>query len=143
MSRFKKFFITLSLILLPISLASCSSDSSNDVSEILEELPGSFFNSPEINLVKTGSIKACPYSTLGDMADAFFENPKWREFESDSGITVVELTGELSYSGLPATALIQFEVFGSTFETSYLGINDVDQNRLVLAGLLSKMCEAV
>lgn len=143
MLRLRKLSVALSLLVLSTTLVSCSSDSSGNTSEILENLPGSFFDSPEVNLVKTGSVKACPYSTLGEMAEAFFQNPKWREFESDSGITVVELTGELSYSGLPATALIQFEVFDSTFEISYLGINDVDQNRLVLAGLLSKMCEAV
>jgi hypothetical protein len=143
MSKFRNLSLTLYLLLLPIALTSCSSDNSEKTSGILEDLPGSFFDSSEINLVKNGSVKACPYSTLSEMADAFFENPNWRDFQSDSGITVVELTGELSYSGLPATALIQFEVFGSTFETSYMGINGVDQNRLVLAGLLTKMCEAV
>lgn len=42
-----------------------------------------------------------------------------------------------------ATALIQFEVYGSTFEASYLGINSVDQNLFSLSALLTKMCEAV
>jgi hypothetical protein len=77
------------------------------------------------------------------MAEAFFDNPNWSDFPSNSGGTVVELSGELTYSGLPATALIQFDVYGSTFEASYLGINDADQNLLVLSALFIKMCEAV
>jgi hypothetical protein len=76
------------------------------------------------------------------MADAFMSNPSWRAFTSLSGSKVVELSGGISYSSLPATAVIQFEVFGSTFEISYLGINDIDQNKLVLSALLTKMCDA-
>jgi hypothetical protein len=124
-------------------LTSCSSEDSVSAGDILEELPGSFFESSEISQVKNGTVKACPYATLGDMADAFFDNPRWSDFPSSSGGTVVELSGELTYSGLPATALIQFDVYGSTFEASYLGINDIDQNLLVLSALLTKMCEAV
>jgi hypothetical protein len=88
-------------------------------------------------------VQACPFSTLGEMAEAFMSNPSWSDFTSNTGTAVVELTGQISYSGLPATAVIQFEVFGSTFETSYLGINGIDQNKLVLSALLSKMCDAV
>ena len=76
------------------------------------------------------------------MADAFMSGPSWTDFPSDSGGTVVELTGEISYDGYPSTALIQFDLSGGSFEASYLGINDVDQSLITLNVLLNKMCEA-
>jgi hypothetical protein len=76
------------------------------------------------------------------MADAFMTNPSWRDFPSTTGSTVVELTGEISYDGYPADALIQFDLSGGSFEAVYLGINDVDQSRLLLSALLTKMCDA-
>jgi hypothetical protein len=69
-------------------------------------------------------------------------NPSWRDFPSTSGGTVVELTGEISYDGYPADALIQFDLSGGSFEAVYLGINDVDQSMLMLSSLLNKMCDA-
>lgn len=139
----KKLLVILFVLALPVAVTSCSSEDTKSAAEILEQLPNSFFESSEVSLVKTGTVKACPYSTLGEMADAFFDDPSWNDFPSDSGGTVVELSGGLSYSGLPAIALIQFEVYGSTFEASYLGINSVDQNLFTLSALLTKMCEAV
>jgi hypothetical protein len=76
------------------------------------------------------------------MAEAFMSNPSWRDFPSTSGGTVVELTGEISYDGYPADALIQFDLSGGSFEAVYLGINDVDQSMLMLSSLLNKMCDA-
>jgi hypothetical protein len=76
------------------------------------------------------------------MAEAFMSNPSWRDFPSTSGGTVVELTGEISYDGYPADALIQFNLSGGSFEAVYLGINDVDQSMLMLSSLLNKMCDA-
>jgi hypothetical protein len=76
------------------------------------------------------------------MADAFMSGPNWTDFPSDSGGTIVELTGEISYDGYPSTALIQFELSGASFEASYLGINDVDQSLITLNVLLGKMCDA-
>ena len=139
----KKLLVALFVLALPVSVTSCSSEDNKSAAEILEQLPNSFFESSEVSLVKAGTVKACPYSTLGEMADAFFDDPSWSDFPSDLGGTVVELSGGLSYSGLPATALIQFEVYGSTFEANYLGINGVDQNLFMLSAILTKMCEAV
>ena len=128
-------------IFLVVSLSACNSNSGSD-SSIGNAVSNIFNSSPNVNLVKEGNIQSCPTATLGQMADAFMSDPSWREFSSTSGGTVVELTGQISYEGLPATATIQFEVTGDTFKAVYLGINDVDQSLFVLSGLLSKMCAA-
>jgi hypothetical protein len=96
-----------------------------------------------VSSVKDASLSSCPLATLGQMADAFMTNPSWSDFPSTSGGTVVELKGEISYDGYPAEALIQFDLSGGSFEAVYLGINGVDQNRLVLSALLTKMCNSV
>ena len=92
--------------------------------------------------VKDSYVQACSTATLGEMADAFMSDPQWRDFQGTSGNTIVELSGGISYDGMPADALIQFEISGGSFEAVYLGINSVDQNMLVLSALLNKMCDA-
>lgn len=130
------------LALIPLLLAGCSSSSSSDASDVSSDLLDYFTESANVSSVKDGSIGSCPSATLGQMADAFMTNPSWRDFPSTSGGTVVELTGEISYDGFPAEALIQFDLSGGSFEAVYLGINNVDQSRLVLSALLNKMCES-
>ena len=105
----------------------------------IADLLGDSYN---VSFVKDSYVEACPTATLGEMADAFMPGPRWRDFESTSGTTIVELTGGISYDGLPAEALIQFEISGGSFEAVYLGINDLDQSLLVLSVLLGKMCDA-
>ena len=133
-------FLPVIFLLLGLLTSCSSSDSSaNSVTNAINDV---FNSSPNVDLVKNGNVQACSTATLGQMADAFMSNPSWREFTSVSGGTVVELTGEISYQGMPATAKIQFEVTGGTFKAVYLGINDVDQNLFTLSGLLDKMCAA-
>lgn len=136
--RKKPIYVLLALI--PLLLAGCSS--SSDASDVSSDLLDYFTESANVSSVKDGSIGSCPSATLGQMADAFMTNPSWRDFPSTSGGTVVELTGEISYDGFPAEALIQFDLSGGSFEAVYLGINNVDQSRLVLSALLNKMCES-
>lgn len=93
--------------------------------------------------VKEGRVKACPTKTLEMMAEDFFGSPTWYEFESTTGKTVVEVSGTLSYQGLPADATIQFVVDSlGGFEATYLEVDGDPQNLLVLAGLFDKMCAA-
>ena len=99
---------------------------------------------PNVVRVRDSYVKACPTATLGEMADAFLGNPTWESFDAVTGETVVELNGEMSYSGLPAQAKLQFTVtdFGSSFDTSFFSINGEGQGVLVISALLTKMCEA-
>ena len=140
--KMRKRPIYVLLAVVSLLLAGCSSSSSSDSSDVSSDLLDYFTESANVSSVKDGSLGSCPSATLGEMADAFMTNPSWRDFPSTTGGTVVELTGEISYDGLPADALIQFDLSGGSFEAVYLGINDVDQNRLVLSALLTKMCNA-
>ena len=134
----RPIYVLLAVVSLLLAGCSSSSDSSDTSSDLLDY----FTESANVSSVKDASLSSCPSATLGQMADAFMTNPSWRDFPSTTGGTVVELTGEISYDGLPADALIQFDLSGGSFEAVYLGINDVDQSRLVLSALLTKMCNA-
>ena len=139
-SKLSKRPIYILLAIVPLLLAGCSS--SSDSSDASSDLLDYFTESANVSSVKDASLGSCPSATLGQMADAFMTNPSWRDFPSTTGGTVVELTGEISYDGLPADALIQFDLSGGSFEAVYLGINNVDQSLLVLSALLTKMCDA-
>ncbi len=141
-STMSKRPIYVLLAVISLLLAGCSSSSSSDASDATSDLLDYFTESSNVLSVKDASISSCPSATLGQMADAFMTNPSWRDFPSTSGGTVVELTGEISYDGFPADALIQFDLSGGSFEAVYLGINNVDQSLLVLSALLNKMCDA-
>ena len=141
-STMSKRPIYVLLAVISLLLAGCSSSSSSDASDATSDLLDYFTESANVSSVKDASISSCPSATLGQMADAFMTNPSWRDFPSTSGGTVVELTGEISYDGFPADALIQFDLSGGSFEAVYLGINTVDQSLLVLSALLNKMCDA-
>jgi len=134
----RPIYILLSIFALLLAGCSSSSDSSDASSDLLDY----FTESANVSSVKDASLSSCPSATLGQMADAFMTNPSWRDFPSTTGGTVVELTGEISYDGLPADALIQFDLSGGSFEAVYLGINNVDQSMLMLSSLLNKMCDA-
>ncbi len=134
----RPIYILLAIVSLLLAGCSSSSDSSDTSSDLLDY----FTESANVLSVKDASLGSCPSATLGQMADAFMTNPSLRDFPSTTGSTVVELTGEISYDGLPADALIQFDLSGGSFEAVYLGINNVDQSRLVLSALLTKMCDA-
>lgn len=144
-SDMRKNSLALSVITaLCIALTGCSStsDSADSDTDILSDINNLFSDSATVSQVKNGYVEACSTASLGVMADSFLANPSWREFTSDSGGTVVELTGGMTYDGYPADALIQFDVSSYSFEATYLGINNVDQSLLTLSALLNKMCDA-
>ena len=138
MAAFQRLFIAGALIL---GLTGCSS--SSPASEVIDALD-TFSESSVVTFVRTGTIEACPSATMGEMADAFMSYPQWTDFVSDTGETVVELEGEITYDGLPATARVQFVVDepAGTFSAEWLGINDEGQGLITLSALLNNMCEA-
>jgi hypothetical protein len=124
-------------------LSGCAGSSDSSTGDRwTEEALDLFADSANVSLVKNSSIKACPTATLDEMANGFMSSPSWSEFTSTTGTTVVELTGEISYDGLPATALIQFEISAGTFEAKYLSIADEPQSLIALNVLFNKMCES-
>lgn len=137
-----KLLLMISAVLIPLLLAGCSGSSSSDSSDTFSDPLDYFTDSANVLSVKDASLTSCPSATLGQMADAFMSNPSWTDFPSSTGSTIVELTGGMTYDGYPADAVIQFDLSGGSFEAVYLGINDVDQSRIMLSALLTKMCNA-
>jgi hypothetical protein len=142
MAKNRTAILLISAVLIPLMLSGCSRSSSSDTSDVFSDPLDYFTDSANVLSVKDASLSSCPSATLGQMADSFMSNPSWTDFPSTTGTTVVELSGEISYDGYPADALIQFDLDGYSFEAVYLGINGVDQSMLVLNGLLTKMCDA-
>jgi outer membrane protein assembly factor BamE (lipoprotein component of BamABCDE complex) len=52
----QKYILSIILVVLSISLSSCSSSDSENASSVLEDLPSAFFDSREVNTVKNGSV---------------------------------------------------------------------------------------
>lgn len=142
MARTPKAVFLIFALIFPLLIAGCSSSNSSDGSDVSLDPLDYFTDSANVLSVKDASLTSCPSATLGEMADSFMSNPSWTDFPSTTGSTVVELSGEISYDGYPADALIQFDLNGDSFKAVYLGINGVDQSMLVLSSLLTKMCDA-
>lgn len=104
---------------------------------------GSVFGDTYVNMVKNATHSSYGIQ-YGKAFDRFFSSPSWRSFDSTTGKKVVEFTGKFSYSGSPATAKIQFtlDVSGGTFTATYLSINDVSQNQLMLSAMIQKVFES-
>jgi hypothetical protein len=131
----------LAVLFVALLLSGCGASSNAvDVTEVFEDLT----TSSTVDFVKSGSVEACPYATVGEMANAFMDSPNWTDFVSDQGETVVELQGGISFDGLPATATLQFVVdeAAGTFNTEWLGIDGEGQSLIMMGALLDKMCEA-
>ena len=102
----------------------------------------SFFEDKTVSLVKNGHLNNYPASTVGEAFDSFFSNPQWKSFTSDKGKRVVEFAGKCMYFEKEVTVKMQFVVSDDkTFEIEYLDVNDIPQNRLLMAALLSKVYE--
>ena len=145
MIRNSRKFNSLLIVTLLASmlLTGCSGSSSDDATAFLDDTVNSFLgDSANVSSVKDAYLTSCPNATLGQMADAFMANPSWSDFASTSGGTVVELTGGITYDGADVEALIQFDLTGSNFEAVYLSLNEISQNKLMLSGLLTNMCDA-
>jgi major membrane immunogen (membrane-anchored lipoprotein) len=134
----------LAASLLTLTACSSNSDSGSDSGSdySASDLADLFSDSANVSAVKNGTVGACPSATLGEMADAFMSSPSWEEFTSTSGNTVVQLTGDISYDGYPAEAILQWTVSGSTFDTEYFGIDGVGQSLITVSALYSNMCSA-
>lgn len=92
-----------------------------------------------IDFVKNGTPESYPETTYGEAFEAFFQNPSWEYFEAEDGSDVVEFTGDCLYEDTEVTAMIQFilDYDKGTFETGAFSMNDVPQNQLMTAVIIS------
>lgn len=96
---------------------------------------------PNVQAVKGGTIGEYTTITVGEAFEAFFAEPKWKYFKADTNEDVVEFTGYCTYQEVKVLARLQFIVDEETFEIGALSFNDVPQNELIKASLMSKIYE--
>lgn len=99
-------------------------------------------DSKEVAMVKSGSIKACPSSSMDEMVSSFMSSPSWDDGISEDGAHFVNIEGGITYNNKDVNALIQFIVKadGGTFEFNAFELNSIPQNMFMTAALLKKMC---
>ena len=100
-------------------------------------------NNEYIQFVKKDTFNEYPNITCGEAFDAFFDNPKWGYFNSDTGEDVVEFTGKCLYDDVEVEVLMQFTIDeeSGSFDVNYLSINDISQNYFMLSAMLSAIFE--
>ena len=139
----KKIIALLAAIMLLLS--ACSSATLDGAGEELEDTIANATDADNkyVQMVKGGYRPDDPDVTYEDAFTAFFGTPRWKYFESEDGQDVVEFTGDCTYQDVPVKARIQFVVDeeNGTFEASYLAFNEVPQDALTLAAVISKAFE--
>jgi uncharacterized protein YxeA len=139
----KILFIIMTILIFIIS--GCSNNGldtvKKDTADQIENLVDK--NNEYVLMVKNGYPNDFPNSTYGDSFEKFFSSPTWKYFKSDDGKDVVEFTGNCTYQDVKVKARMQFilDVDAGTFEAGALSFNDVPQNKLITAALLSKAFE--
>jgi hypothetical protein len=97
---------------------------------------------PEVLMVKGGTLGSCPSKTVEEMVDGFMGSPSWSSLTGDDGSNYVNINGDITYHEKPVRALIQYKLNDDkTFEFNALEFNDVPQNGIIAIGLQTKMCE--
>ena len=139
----KKIIALLAAMLLLLS--ACSSATLDNAGKELEDALTNMSdaNNKYVLMVKGGYRVSDPSVTYDDAFSAFFGTPRWKYFKSEDGQDVVEFTGDCMYQEVAVKARIQFVVDeeNGTFEATYLAFNEVPQNALTLAALISKAFE--
>ena len=101
-------------------------------------------SSPEVEMVKNGSLTMCENTTIEEMVDGFMGSPSWDSGKSSGGQSFVNIEGDITFSDKPVRALLQFMVNEDegSFNFNAIEFNDIPQNKLLAMGMLKKMCES-
>jgi len=122
--------------------SACSNASLKNAEKELKDSVASARDSDNkyVLMVKNGYRENSPTLTYDKAFSAFFETSRWKYFKSSEGKNVVEFTGDCTYQDAAVKARIQFVVDEKqgTFEATYLALNEVPQNRLLLVSLIEK-----
>lgn len=101
-----------------------------------------WFDSKEVEAVKGAQLNACPRVTLVQMVDSFIASPSWSSFKAE-GRSFVNIEGRVEFNNKPVNALIQFKIFNDdSLDINAFELNEIAQNRLMMMGLIDKMCES-
>jgi hypothetical protein len=100
-----------------------------------------FGENTEITMVKTGYLTSCPNISIEEAVNGFFGNPSWEAIIAEDGNKYVNVTGDMTYMKKEVVGSLQFRIYeeNNTFEINAFEINDLPQNKLMLAGLLADM----
>lgn len=83
-----------------------------------------------IAMIKGGCPNINPNTTYEEAFNAFFTNPKWQYFKSNTGQHIVQFDGDCILYKQKAHVLIQFDVnySNTSFQISYMAIDGVPQD---------------
>ncbi|SFK76109.1 hypothetical protein SAMN03159341_101452 [Paenibacillus sp. 1_12] len=134
--------IIISLIIFLV-LSACNAETEKTINDVASNLKDQASNiidmeNSHVLSVKNGHFKSSPDQSIGDAFQKFFGDPTWKYFKSDSGKDVVEFTGHMIYQEAKVKARFQFILNeDNSFEGGALSFNEVPQNALTKAALLS------
>jgi hypothetical protein len=100
-------------------------------------------DSPEVAMVKGGSLGSCPSHTVEQMVDGFFGSPSWESGTTDGGQSFVNVSGDMTMLDKEVRTTLQFMVDAGkgTFEFNAIETNGAPQPQLIALAVLSKMCD--
>lgn len=100
-----------------------------------------FGENAEITMVKTGYLTSYPNISIEEAVNGFFGNPSWEAIIADDGNKYVNVTGDMTYMEKEVVGSLQFKIYeaNNSFEINAFEINNLPQNKLMLAGLLTNM----
>ena len=95
--------------------------------------------------IKEGYFDSCKSGTVEELVDGYFDKPEWESFVSpDDNKYHLNVSGGITYNNLPAKALLQFEINkDKTWKINAFEIDGEPQNELMIASIVSNMCEEV
>lgn len=101
-------------------------------------------HSPNVSMVKNGSLYSCPNHTVEEMVNGFMGSPSWESGTAEDGTEFVNINGDIMYMNKQVRSSVQFIVnkTNSSFEFGAIEMNNVPQSRLIANALLKKMCES-
>jgi hypothetical protein len=138
----RKLYLGVLLLVILALCSACSNASIKNAGEEVKDSVASVMDSQNkyVQIVKNGYRANNPDLTYDKAFSAFFGSPQWKYFKGNEEKEVVEFTGDCTYQDAPVKARIQFVVDEKqgTFEATYLALNEVPQNKLILASLIEK-----
>jgi uncharacterized protein (TIGR02145 family) len=95
-----------------------------------------------VEMVKKGSINACPSYTIEEIVNSAMDKPKWEHITANNGADYVNISG-LFTLGKPTNGVLQFWVRDNSLGVNALELDKEPQNNFGVTILINAMCNAV